>query len=79
MISKKQSVIGNKQLSLVKIGNNADIPPKKEPLTINTAQEDFEDADESEIDGEDRPNDRVNMIPNSKFNRNKGGNIPKTT
>ena len=27
--------------------------------------EDFEDVDESEIDGEERAHDKVNMIPNS--------------
>lgn len=32
--------------------------------------EDFEDVDESEIDGEERAHDRVNMIPNSQVNRN---------
>jgi len=32
--------------------------------------EDFDDPDESEIDGENRPHDKVNQIPNSKVNRN---------
>lgn len=32
-------------------------------------QEDAEDQEESEIDGEDRAHDKVNMIPNSQVYR----------
>lgn len=40
--------------------------------------EDFEDVDESEIDGEERAHAKVNQIPNSQVNRNNAtgpGNI----
>ena len=34
-------------------------------LEKKEVNEDFEDVDESEIDGEERAHDKVNMIPNS--------------
>jgi hypothetical protein len=35
-----------------------------------SGQEDFNDVEESEISGEERDHDKVNVIPNSQINRN---------
>lgn len=53
-----------------------DTEEQKPRVVVKRLQaEDFEDVDESEIDGEERAHDRVNMIPNSQVNRNQGQTI----